>query len=157
MADTTDPRTRLADAGLLALRLLIGVSLAWLHGRGKIASVASYVFSGHDWSFVKVVASLGFPFAGFFAVAAALAESAGAVLVAAGLAARLGGFLVMFTMGVAILSHLRAGQVPELALLYFAPALAVVLIGPGRYSLDALTFTKRHPEKALAQAAAAGD
>ncbi len=88
---------RLADMGLLALRLVIGISEAWLHGRGKPTNAAAYVFSGRSWDFVKIVTGLGFPLPGAFAVAAALAESVGATLMALGLATRLGAFLVVFT------------------------------------------------------------
>jgi putative oxidoreductase len=151
-----DSQNKLADAGLLVLRLVFGISLAWLHGRGKLANAAGYVFSGRSWDFVNVVAGLGFPLPGVFAVAAALAESIGAALMAIGLAARLGAFFVVFTMTVAISLHLRAGQSPELATLYWTPGLAIVLTGPGRYSLDALLLRKRDP-KTTAQAAAAAN
>jgi putative oxidoreductase len=140
---TTERRDQLANWGLLALRLGIETGLFWLHGRAKLASASGYVFAGQPWSFVKVVAGLGFPAPGVFAVAAALAESIGSLLLAAGLAARLAGAAVSFTMVVAISLHLRGGQNPELAVLYFLPAFSLALTGPGAYSLDAVLRTVR--------------
>lgn len=136
-------RERLVDLGLLTLRLGIGLGLFWVHGRGKISSASSYVLSGQSWKFVGVVASIGFPAPGVFAVAAALAESAGALLLAAGLLTRAAGAAVAFNMAVAASLHLRGGQNPELAALYLLPAFALALTGPGRYSLDWLLKSAR--------------
>jgi putative oxidoreductase len=140
---TSERREQLANWGLLTLRLGIGLGLFWLHGRAKLSSAAAYVFSSQPWSFVKVVASLGFPAPGVFATAAALAESIGSLLLAAGLATRLAGAAVSFTMVVAISLHLRGGQTPELAVLYFLPAFTLALTGPGAYSLDAILRSVR--------------
>jgi putative oxidoreductase len=131
-------RSRLADSGLLALRLGIGFGLFWLHGRAKLGSASGYLFSARKWDFVNVVASLGFPAPAAFATAAAIAESLGALLLAVGLLTRSAGAAVAFTMVVAISLHLRGGQTPELALLYLLPAVSLALTGPGRYSLHSL-------------------
>lgn len=131
-------RTRLVDSGLLALRLGIGFGLFWLHGRAKLVSAAAYLLSAQKWDFVNVVASLGFPAPAAFAAAAALAESVAALLLAVGLLTRPAGAAVAFTMAVAISFHVRAGQTPELALLYLLSAVSLALTGPGRYSLDCL-------------------
>ena len=139
-------RTKLLDSGLLALRLGIGFGLLWLHGRAKLGSASAYFLSAQKWDFVNVVASLGFPAPAAFAVAAALAESVGALLLAVGLLARPAGAAVAFTMAVAISLHLRGGQTPELALLYLLPAVSLALSGPGRYSLDYLWTALRVSE-----------
>ena len=140
-------RARLLDSGLLALRLGIGFGLFWLHGRAKLVSASAYLLSAQKWDFVNVVASLGFPVPGAFAAAAALTESVGALLLAAGLLTRTAGAALAFNMAVAIALHLRGGQTPELALLYLLPALSLALTGPGRYSLDCLwaAFRVRGP------------
>jgi putative oxidoreductase len=143
-------RDKLIDVSLLVLRLGFGLSLAWLHGRGKLQSAAAYFLSGREWAFIPMVASLGFPFAPLFATAAALAESIGGVLLAAGVATRLAGGAVAFTMVIAVVSHLRAGQAPELATLYLIPAVALAIAGPGRYSLEHLAVHRRRQNVAAA-------
>lgn len=125
---------RLLDAGLLALRLGAGLSLFSLHGWSKLTAATGYVFQGQEWGFVAGVAALGFPLPGVFAVAAALAESIGSLLVAVGLLTRVSAGFVGFTMLVAVYRHLSAGQPAELASLYLLAAIAIGLGGAGRYS-----------------------
>jgi len=125
------------NLGLLTLRLAIGLGLFLLHGQAKLAGAWAYMFSGHDWPFVKVVAGIGFPAPGLFAVAAALSESLGSLLVAAGLQTRVAASFVAFTMIVATSLHVSHGQSAELAFLYLTPILTLMLTGGGTYSLDA--------------------
>ena len=121
----------IADAGLLALRLMAGLAMAFAHGLGKIPPSPG---------FVEATAALGFPLPGLFAWAAALAEFGGGLLLAVGLLTRPAAFFVLFTMGVAFfLQH--AGdpfRAKEKAFLFAAVALALLLTGAGRFSLDAL-------------------
>ena len=120
----------LADAGLLALRLFAGLSMAFAHGLGKLP--ISEGFAGG-------VAEMGFPAPGLFAWAAALAEFAGGLLLAFGLVTRPAGLSLLITMAVA--AFVRHGGDPfakrELALLYGAVALLFMLVGAGRFSVDA--------------------
>lgn len=126
------------DVALLLLRVGIGLSLVWVHGFAKLNAAGGYLFSHRDWAFVHAVAGIGFPAAGVFACLAALAESVGALCVAAGLLTRYAAAVVAFNMVIAMWTHVRGGQSAELAYLYFVPVIAIAVAGGGAYSLDAL-------------------
>jgi uncharacterized membrane protein YphA (DoxX/SURF4 family) len=49
--------------------------------------------------------------------------------------------LLMFTMFVASMNHVIDGEIPELAIMYFAVTLVLILIGPGKFSLDYRYFS----------------
>lgn len=119
------------DAGLTVLRVFAGLSLALAHGLGKTPP---------GEKFVAGVAELGFPAPGLFAWAAALAELGGGLLVAAGLATRPAAAMAGFTMVVAAFGRHAADPYAkkEMALLYLGIMLAFVLMGGGRFSLDAV-------------------
>jgi putative oxidoreductase len=141
------------DLGLLLLRLA-GLGLALAHGWGKLERFAT----GQGGRFVEGVAKLGFPQPELFGWAAALSEFAGGILVTLGLGTRVAACFAAFTMGVAAFVRHRAHEHllvvlgarsatpetleawgdPEGALLYLAAFLAIALLGPGRFALDAL-------------------
>lgn len=139
------------DFGLLFLRLS-GLLLLGYHGWGKITSLAT----GAGEGFVRGVAEMGFRAPLVFAWAAALAESVGALLLAAGLFTRVAAAGAAITMAVAAFARhhaldqalsalgiravsaeqLKEWGKPELALVYLLVFLGIVLLGPGRYALD---------------------
>jgi putative oxidoreductase len=141
------------DAALLLLRL-VGLGLAAVHGWGKVAALTT----GHGDPFVHAVGGLGFPVPLAFAWASGLAEFLGGILVALGLFTRVAAGFAAFNLAVAaLLRHhalahlaawiglvsvpadtLKAWANPELALVYLAAFLSIVLLGPGRLSLDHL-------------------
>lgn len=143
---------------LLILRLA-GLGLALGHGLGKLERLAT----GQAGRFVEGVGRLGFPQPELFAWAAGLSEFVGGLCVALGLGTRVAAGFAAFTMGVAaFLRHrahehllvvlglrevapetLEAWGNPELALVYLAAFLAVILLGPGKLSLDALLGARR--------------
>ena len=127
------------DIGLLWLRVGAGVGIAY-HGHGKI-------FGGHMDKFIEGVAQMGFPSPEFFGWAAALSEFAGGILLAVGLFGRYAACFIAVTMGVAIfIKHVQDPlKVKELALAYFVISSALVMMGPGTFSLDGMR--KRNAKK----------
>ena len=128
------------DSGLLIARLALGVLIA-AHGSQKLFGwFGGYGIAGTGAFFE----SLGFRPGKVFAVAAALGELGGGVLVAFGLLGPIGPAALVAVMIVAAVSvHWRHGVFAmtngiELPLLYAAGATALALTGFGRYSLDAL-------------------
>ena len=150
------PLVKREDFGLLLLRLT-GLGLSLVHGLPKLTELVT----GQS-HMAETVAKLGFPLPGVFAWAAALGECAGGLLVALGLFTRVGAALAAFTMFVAaFLQHhaftrllvnlrlrylpeetLKAWGNPELALMYLAVLLAVLIMGPGRIALDSMFGTR---------------
>lgn len=119
-----------ADLGLLLLRLFAGLALAFAHGKGKLPPSAR---------FLAGVEEMGFPLPVLFGWAAGLSEFVGGILIAVGLLTRPAAFFVAVTMAVA--AFIRQAGDPfgerELALLYGACAVMLLLAGAGRYSADA--------------------
>ena len=119
----------IADAGLLVLRLMAGLALAFAHGTGKFPPSAS---------FVESVAGMGFPAPAFFGWAAGVAELIGGVCLAVGLLTRPVSVLIAFTMAVAFFVRHAADPFlsKEKAFLYGGIAILFIFVGAGRFSLD---------------------
>lgn len=117
------------DLGLMLFRILIGLTMAFAHGWGKIPPPEQLITG---------VGSMGFPAPVLFAWAAALSEFLGALLITAGLFTRLSSVLLGFTMGVAffVVHGADAFQVKELSFMYLASCVLLVFTGAGKYSLD---------------------
>lgn len=124
---------KLTDAGVLVLRLIFGLSMAFGHGLGKMPPSEKWIES---------VGTMGFPLPFVFAWAASLSEFLGGLLIAVGLFTRPSAAMWVLTMGTA--AFLRHADDPfsskEKALLYFAVGVCLLFTGAGRYSISKLLF-----------------
>jgi putative oxidoreductase len=127
------------DLVLLLIRLVVGVAFLY-HGWGKIQ---------HPFSWMGAQATVP----AFFQFLAAISEFGGGLAILVGFLTRLGALGLFFTMSyavytVAILMHapfVASGFGPsaEPAATYLVLSLLLVVMGPGRFSLDRLFFGKR--------------
>jgi putative oxidoreductase len=128
------------DAGLLVLRLAVGLAMA-AHGSQKLLGWFEGPGPQGTTAFVR---QLGFRPVGLWSFAVWASEVGGGLLFAAGLLSPLGALGVAAAMLVAtfaahwgkgFFAH-RGGY--ELPFLYVAAAASGAITGPGRYSLDSL-------------------
>lgn len=124
------------DVGLLLVRLVAGLSLAFLHGIGKVPP---------QEGFVGMLGGMGLPAPGLFAWLAALAEFGGGLLLAVGLLTRPVAFVVTVHF-IIVVTMVHAGDPigdRELPLLFLVTAVLLLLAGPGRYSVDGALAGRR--------------
>jgi putative oxidoreductase len=125
----------LTSLGLLTLRLWLGVTLLLNHGIGKAKafdqmapSFADPFKIGHTASFTLVV----------------FAEVVAATLLAAGLVTRFAALVLVVSMGVAFFfvhnRSLTGSHSGELAFVYLAGFVTLLLSGAGRFSADKKLF-----------------
>lgn len=123
---------RSADLALLVLRLWLGLSMACLHGWGKVVAL----FAGKNL-FERSLIGLG---AWPEFVLVVLAEFVCALLVAVGLWTRLASLFLVVTMSVAFfVAHdmrLSGPMSGEIAYLFLAGFLTLLVAGAGRFSVD---------------------
>lgn len=133
-------KENLLHLGWLILRVGIGISI-FLHGFPKITGGTEM------WTAIGgSMAVFGIKFApAFWGFLAAVAESVGGLLFALGLFFRPAAIMLTGTMVVALATHLAAGD----SFMVFGHALdllivfiAAILIGAGKYSLDAKFLPK---------------
>jgi putative oxidoreductase len=127
-----------ADAALLWLRVAAGGLMFVLHGAARLGFVYGYLVLKQPWPFVGVVERLGFPAPALFAIASSLAESIAAALLVLGFQTRWAAAVLAFNMAVATWIGLpRGAGGMELPGLYLAVYIAILIAGPGQFSLDA--------------------
>jgi len=116
-----------SDLGLLLLRVSVGASMLWLHGWGKLLNFVNGRTAFPDIAGMGQTPSL---------LLAIFAEVVCAALIVAGAYTR----WAAVTMGVAffLVNHARlTGPTNgELAFLYLAGALVLLIAGAGKYSID---------------------
>ena len=122
--------------GLLVLRVATGMTMAVAHGWPKLERLMSDAPRFADPFGIGVVPSLAL---------ATFGELVCGILIALGLGTRLAAVPFAFTMLVAMfVAH--AGDPwsdKERAFLFLVPAIALMITGPGRYSLDAWIRARR--------------
>ena len=133
------------DLGLLTLRLGLGGMLLGLHGWARLVKAFGYLFLGQQWTFIGLVQRIGFPLPVVFAVASALAESVGAVLLIVGWGTRWATLAIGINLAVAVGLELSKHTPYELPAVYLIGIAAVGVAGAGAYSLDA----RRSPRRKL--------
>ena len=124
--------------GLLLLRIIGGSMMVYNHGWGKITA------GPEKWDRLgnALTDFIGIEFLStFFGFMAAFSESVCALLIVIGLFTRPASILLLFTMFVASMNHIIDGEMPELAIMYFTVTFVIILIGPGKFSLDHKYFS----------------
>jgi len=124
-------KNKLLDFGLLWLRVMLGLG-AMYHGWTKITGVGFIGFAD------KAVAPMGLPLPIVFSVLAIGGELIGGFFILLGLWTRYAaawGALVWITAF--FLHHqLDPFHIKELAAAYIVSAVAIIIMGPGRFSVD---------------------
>lgn len=136
---------RLTDLGLLILRVGFGLGFLWFHGWSKLTG------GPEQWAGIgAALERYGITFLPMvWGLMAALAESVCGILIAVGFFSRFASTLLAVTMLVAFLGHVLSGQgSPAHAFKNFAVAAGLVLIHPGRYSVDAWLAARKQRGKA---------
>jgi putative oxidoreductase len=130
---------RTTDIGFLVLRVGFGTALAFAHGWGKVTDLGK---------FTEGVARRGIFLPELLGPAAALSEFIGGLCLALGLVTRPAATFVLLTMLTAAFRIHAADPFgkKEMALAYAVVALAFVIAGPGRLSVDGW-LTRRLPRR----------
>jgi len=131
------------DIGLLVLRLGCAIPLLVLHGGPRLQRATNHFLAGEPWEFVAMVEQMGLPYPLVFAVLSTLAESLGALLLAAGVFVRLAALTIAINMTVAVVSEFAKGDPIELPGLFLTVSLALALMGGGRFALGRLIRRRR--------------
>lgn len=132
------PVSATTGLALLVLRVWLGVMMLMLHGWPKVANFAAMSARFADPFHVGAPVSLSLSI---------VAELVCAALVAAGAGNRPAALLLVFNMITAfVVGHgmrLTGPRNGELAFVYLAVFVALLIAGPGRYSVDRLLFSRR--------------
>lgn len=123
-----------ASYALTAVRILTGALMFWNHGLGKAVAAWDHLLRGAEWKLVEVAGAMGFPKPLWFALAAAAAESAGALMLALGVYTRWAALSLAAVMAVAVMRHLTTDYRFEMAALYLA--LSVIFVFNDRLPLS---------------------
>ncbi len=119
------------DVALLLLRVWLGGSLLWLHGMGKIPRLMADEVRFASVAGLSPTVSL---------TLAVVGEVVAPVLLILGLGARWAAFLSAATMlGAYVVGHgmaLSGERSGELPFIFLAGFLALLIAGPGRFSID---------------------
>jgi putative oxidoreductase len=125
--------SKLTSLGLLVLRVWLGLTMLIHHGLDKVNNFSMYATKFPDPIGIGVKPGLAL---------VAFAETVGALLLALGLLTRFGALTLVIDMAVAFFMVHKSLQAGELAFIYLAGYLALLIAGGGKFSLDKVLFGK---------------
>ena len=138
------PGLLIRDAGLLILRISVGLALIAFHAWDEgVRGWKHLWYKEGPWAWAAEVSERGFPLPEAVAATSVAVAMLGSVFLLTGLLCRLSSAVLLAG---ALCGLFLYGKVPEMAerLALYAAVYAVLLIcGPGRFSLDALFTSKR--------------
>jgi putative oxidoreductase len=123
----------LTSFALLVLRLWLGLTMLLNHGLDKLQNFSTYATKFPDPIGIGVKPGLAL---------VTFAETAGALLLALGLLTRFGALTLVIDLAVAFFMVHKSLQGGELAFIYLAGYVALLLAGPGKFSVDKALFGK---------------
>jgi putative oxidoreductase len=129
--------SKLTSLALLVLRVWLGVEMLWIHGSAKLRGFSEMSGSFPDPLHIGHTPSL---------VLAVFAECFASLLLVLGLATRFGALVLAINMTVAFFmvhqAVLMGEHSGELAFIYLAGYITLLLAGGGKFSADMLVFGK---------------
>jgi len=134
---TVEPNGAAATFGHLFLRISAGLMIFYIHGWHKLEGWIAYLQNGTPWKLAGEVAGMHFPAPLASAVAATLVQFICSLFIIVGLFTRINAALLLGALSGAILQNLLAGRDPQLAILYTLVVATLLLIGGGKFSVDA--------------------
>lgn len=141
MGSLADEKFR--DYGLLLLRIGIGLMFVAIYGYSKITGgVERWEMLGKTFNNILGVSFIP----AFWGFMAAISEFGGGICLIAGVLLRPACALMLFTMLVAVTSHIRGGHDfsdVALALVLGIVFLSLIFTGPGRFTLPKLFFSRK--------------
>lgn len=118
----------------------------YIHGWHKLEGCIAYVQQGTPWPLLKEIGEMHFPAPFPSAVAATIVQFICPLFIAVGLFTRLNALFLTGVLSVALLQNLLANRDPQLAILYLLVTTTILLMGGGRFSLDARLVSRlSHP------------
>ena len=137
MADRTDEsQLGAVNAGLLLLRVTIGVGLFLVFGLLKIKDASAYLHTG-KWGFIDFNRQVGLPLPTLIAWVQTINEVLGSLFVAVGLLGRYAATLLTIGFIAATACSLKMNEPSWMTAAFFAAVFAALaLTGPGKFSVD---------------------
>ncbi len=151
LQDSDPDKPRLADLGLLVIRLLAVATFAYYQLVRQFHLCVDYLWDGADWDLVSQLAELGLPYADIVATGSIGLQIATLLGVVLGIFTRINALLFTLMMGFVLFSAitLSASLNPQTLALYLAIFLGLACGGAGCLSLDHLLAGRRARKRAV--------
>lgn len=151
LQDSDPDKPRLADLGLLVIRLLAVATFAYYQLVHQFHFAVDYLWDGADWDLVSQLAERGLPYADIVASASVGLQIATLLGVVLGIFTRISSLLFTLMMGFVLFSaiNLSSSLNPQALALYLTIFLGLACGGAGRLSLDHLLAGRRARKRAV--------
>ena len=137
------PGLALRDIGLAVLRVVTGLTVVGFHARDEVMNGWRHLWHKEPWAFAASLAESQFPLPVVVATVASVVALLSSLFLVSGLLTRLSAGLML---GMAMVGAFLYWSIPvtaEKLVIYMAIYGALLLAGPGRFSMDALLAGRR--------------